>query len=208
MRSYFFYVLCFFSINSALAQGLLNRSTLTPEIKERLSGGQKLNESQLAELFKGEVLSQVRVETKQNVQELNLWVSGMHPQNCQKALRKISHYEGYPKFLSFFKSSEYNDSTQRWQVKMDHVLMPFPMYLNFKIPRIKSEGTYPFTFETGFLSGLLGVVTAQEIDQRCQLTLKADWKGPKSQIPDIVFSTFVQTLAEMGLSHLIRSTML
>lgn len=208
MRSYFFYVLCFFALNSALAQGLFNRSTLSSELKNQISGQEKLSETQIKELYQGEILSQVKVQTQAEQQELQLWVAGIHPQNCQKALRKISHYEGYPEFLSFMKTSQYQEATQRWKLKIDHLLMPFPMYLDFKMPRVKEIGSYPFTFEKGFLAGLLGEVKAEAVKQRCMLTLKSHWKGAKTQIPDIVFSTFVQTLAELGLNHLIRATKL
>lgn len=209
MRTHFFYLLFIFTVNSlAQGQSAFNSSSLSPDLKARLKQEQNLNETQIDELWKGEILSRVKVKTKQNTQNLDLWVSGLHPQNCRKALRKISHYEGYDQFLNFVKSSEYDDKDQRWKIKLDHFLMPFPMYLDFKMPRVKKVGSYPFTFERGFLSGLLGEVIAQEIGGRCQLTLTSKWSGPQTKIPDIVFSGFVQTLAELGLSHLIRSSTL
>ncbi|MFA5583810.1 MAG: hypothetical protein WDA09_06310 [Bacteriovoracaceae bacterium] len=209
MRTHFFYLLFIFAVISPPeGHTAFNSSSLPQEVKRQLQQDQKLSETQIDELWKGEILSQVKVKTKQNTQNLDLWVSAFHPQNCRKALRKISHYEGYDEFLSFIKSSEYDDKTQRWKIKLDHVLMPFPMYLDFKMPRVKKEGNYPFTFKKGFLSGLLGEVKAQETASRCQLTLTSKWSGPKTKIPDIVFSSFVQTLAELGLRHLIRSSTL
>lgn len=209
MRAYFFYLLLNFTmISPLLGQPLVNSSSLTKEQKNKISGERKLSEAQIKDLWKGEILSKVEVKTKQKTQNLDLWVSGIHPQNCQKALRKISYYEGYSDILSFVKSSEYDDRNQRWKLKIDHALMPFPMYLDFKMERVKSEGIYPFTFEGGILSGLIGEVRAQEVANKCHLTLTSQWSGPSSKIPDLVFSTFVQTLVELGLKHLIRSTML
>lgn len=195
-------------ISPLLGQPLLNNSPLTKEQRNKISGEKKLSETQIKDLWKGEILSKVQVKTKQKIQNLDLWVTGIHPLNCQKALRKISYYEGYPEILSFVKTSEYDDKTQRWKLKIDHALMPFPMFIDFKMERVKSEGTYPFTFEGGFLAGLVGEVKAQEVARKCHLTLTSQWSGPSSKIPDLVFSTFVQTLAELGLKHLIRSTML
>lgn len=209
MRAYFFYLLLNFTmISPLLGQPLVNSSSLTDEQKKQISGERNLTMAQIQALWKGEVLSQVRVKTKQKTQSLDLWVSGFHPHSCHKALRKISYYEGYPEMLSFIKSSQYDDTSKRWKLKIDHALMPFPMYLDFTMERVRKKGTYPFTFESGFLQGLLGEVAAQEIGQRCQLTLTSKWSGPASKIPDLVFSTFVQTLAELGLRNLIRSTIL
>jgi len=207
MRAHFFYLLFIFTVISPLeGYSAFNSSSLPQPIKKKLRQEQNLSETQIEELWKGEVLSRVNVKTKQNTQSLDLWVSAFHPQNCRKALRKISHYEGYNEFLNFVKSSQYDDKTHRWQIKLDHFLMPFPMYLDFKMPRVKKEGNYPFTFEKGFLSGLIGEVEARETAGRCQLTLSSKWSGPKSKIPDMIFASFVQTLAELGLSHLIRSS--
>ena len=209
MRSYFFYLICIFSLtSSANSWSSPSFSPLTEVIKQKISSDRKLTEGQIKSLWEGEVLSQVTVKTEKDKQKLDLWVSGLHPQNCKKALRKISHYEGYPQFLTFIKKSEYDESSKRWRLNLDHALMPFPMYLDFKMERVTKEGTFPFTFEKGFLSGLIGNVTTQEIEKRCQLTLTSRWQGAKTKIPDIVFSTFVQTLSEMGLNHLIRSSML
>lgn len=209
MRAYFFYLLLnFIVISPVMGVTPLNSSSLNKEEKTKLSGNKNLKDTQIDELWKGEMLSFVRVETKNEIQSLNFWVTGLHPQNCKKALRKISHYEGYPEILSFVKSSQYNDQTKLWKLKLDHVLMPFPMYLDFKMERVKDEGTYLFTFEKGFLSGLKGEVVTQEVAGKCQLTLESRWSGPKTKIPDIIFSTFVQTLAELGLKNLIRSTKL
>lgn len=207
MRSYFFYLLCLFAVISPLrGQSPFNSFTLKSEIKKHLPASRSLSDSQLMALAKGEIISQVQVRSKEKTQSLDLWVGGVHPQNCKRALRKIAHYESYPELLSFIKKSQYHDEHQRWTLKLDHVLMPFAMYLDFKIPRIKKEGSYSFTFEKGFLTGLQGQVIAQELNSQCMLSLSGQWSGPHSKIPDIIFSTFVQTLAELGLKNLIRST--
>lgn len=133
-----------------------------------------------------------------------LFVSGIHPRNCKRAMRKLSLYENYSSYMDFIKTSSYDDKTQKFTFTVDHALLPFPMIVGFKIPRITGEGHYPFTFEDGFLKDLKGTVIVQDVAKFCLLGLKADWRGPESKIPDTIFGTFVQTVGKIGLEHLIR----
>ena len=87
---------------------------------------------------------------------------------------------------------------------MEHFLLPFPMNLTFKIPRIYKEGHYPFTFDHGFLKDLKGTIGVKNIGKFCLLTLKTDWRGPETNIPNLAFAAFIQTVGKMGLEHLIR----
>lgn len=133
-----------------------------------------------------------------------LFVSGIHPRNCMRAMRKLSLYENYSSYMDFIKTSKYNDQTQKFTFTVDHALLPFPMIVGFRIPRITGAGHYPFTFDDGFLKDLKGTVIVKEVGKFCLLGLKADWRGPDSKIPDVVFGTFVQTVGKLGLEHLRR----
>lgn len=174
-------------------------------ISEKLKPFFAPSEGQTEDLLKGDVVSVGNVNsptTKE--QQMMLFVSGIHPRNCTRAMRKLSLYENYSSYMDFIKSSQYNDQTQKFSFTVDHALLPFPMIVGFKIPRITKEGHYPFTFEDGFLKDLKGTVIVQEVGKFCLLGLKADWRGPESPLPNIVFGTFVQTVAKLGLEHLIR----
>src|SRR5690606_30666807 len=110
------------------------------------------------------------------------------PRNCTRAMRKLSLYENYHNYMDFIKTSSYNDKTQKFTFTIEHTLLPYNMVVRFKIPRITKEGHYPFTFEDGFLKDLKGTIIVQEIGKYCLLGLKADWRGPETKIPNIVFS--------------------
>lgn len=163
------------------------------------------SEGQMEDLLKGDVVSVGFVRSPTNKeQQMMLFISGIHPRNCTRAMRKLSLYENYSSYMDFIKSSQYNDQTQKFSFNVDHPLLPFPMIVGFKIPRITKEGHYPFTFEDGFLKDLKGTVIVKEVGKFCLLGLKADWRGPESKIPNIVFGTFVETVGKIGLEHLMR----
>jgi hypothetical protein len=164
-----------------------------------------LSNGQLEDILKGEVVSEGQVKSPNDKeQSMELVVAGMHPRNCTRAMRKLSLYENYKNYMEFVKESTYDDKTQRISLTLDHALLPFPMIVGFKIPRITKEGRYPFTFENGFLKDLKGTVIVKEAGKFCLLGLKTDWQGPQTKIPNVVFETFVQTVGRMGLEHLIR----
>lgn len=163
------------------------------------------SEGQTEDLLKGDVVSVGKVDSPtEKEQQMMLFVSGIHPRNCTRAMRKLSLYENYSSYMDFIKTSKYDDKTQKFTFTVDHVLLPFPMIVGFKIPRITKEGHYPFTFEDGFLKDLKGTVIVKEVGKFCLLGLKADWRGPESKIPDTIFATFVETVGKIGLEHLIR----
>jgi hypothetical protein len=159
----------------------------------------------MEELLSGGVVSSGQVDSpSENEQRMSLFVSGVHPRNCTRAMRKLSLYENYHSYMDFIKTSRYDEASKKFSFTIDHSLLPFPMIVSFKIPRITKEGHYPFTFEEGFLKDLKGTVIVKEVGKFCLLGLKSDWRGPKSRIPNLVFSTFVQTIGKLGLEHLIR----
>lgn len=199
-------ILSFFINERTLAQTKVNLSSgFSSVISTELKPFYSPSEGQLEDLLKGEVISTGKVESPtEKEQQMMLFVSGVHPRNCTRAMRKLSLYENYHNYMDFIKKSSYDDKTQKFTFVIDHALLPFPMIVGFKIPRIKKPGVYPFTFDDGFLKGLQGKVIVQEVGKYCLLGLKTDWRGPDSKIPDVVFGTFVQTVGKLGLEHLIR----
>lgn len=198
--------LCFLINENSLAGPTVNLSrAFVPSLKSELKPFYSPSEGQLEELLKGEVISVGKVDSPSDKdQQLFLFVSGVHPRNCTKAMRKLSLYENYHNYMDFIKTSTYDEKTQKFSFTVDHTLLPFPMVVGFKIPRITKPGLYPFVFEDGFLKNLKGQVMVKEVGKNCLLSLKADWRGPESKIPDLIFGTFVQTVGKLGLEHLIR----
>jgi hypothetical protein len=163
---------------------------------------------QLSDLLKGEVIGSGKVTTpRDKEQELKLFISGLHPRNCQRAMRKLSLYENYSTYVGFIKESRYNEQNQKINFLMDHALLPFPMSLSFKLPRITKEGVYPFVLEHGFLKDLKGTIVVKEVSNFCLLSMKTDWNGPETRIPNLIFESFIQTVGKIGLEHLIRVSM-
>jgi hypothetical protein len=180
-------------------------SAFEHQIRKELEVFYSPSQGQIEDLLKGEVISVGKVDSsKEEQQELMLFVAGVHPRNCHRAMRKLAYYENYHQYMDFIKQSRYDDGKKEVFFVMDHALLPFPMHLNFKIPRIQGAGHYPFTFEHGFLKDLKGTVGVQNLGKFCLLSLKADWQGPKTKIPNLAFSMFLQTVGKIGLEHLIR----
>jgi len=174
-------------------------------ILEELKPFYSPSEGQTEDLLNGVVISVGKVTSPTDKeQQMMLFVSGIHPRNCAKAMRKLSLYENYSTYIDFIKKSSFDEKTEQVNFVIDHLLLPFPMNLSFKIPRITKEGRYPFTFDHGFLKDLKGTIGVKNVGKFCLLTLKTDWRGPETPIPNIVFSTFIETVGKLGLEHLIR----
>lgn len=207
MRHSFFLLFLFFALNeSSLAQHKVHLSDGfdEPVIKE-LKPFYEPPPGEVKDLLKGEVIAEGKVDSPTDKeQQLMLFVAGIHPRNCVRAMRKLSLYENYSQYMDFVKRSTYDEAKQKISLTIDHTLLPFPMVMGFKIPRIKGEGHYPFVFEDGFLKDLKGTVAVKSIGKYCLLSLKTDWRGPETKIPNVVFGTFLQTVGKLGLEHLIR----
>ncbi|POB15322.1 hypothetical protein C0Z22_02735 [Halobacteriovorax sp. DA5] len=145
------------------------------------------------------------VKTQENKQSLDYQIYGIHPNKCKVALRKLSRYEKFNEYIDLVKLSGYSEKKKEIYLYLDHTLMPFPMSLNFKIPRITKPGAYPFTFDKGFLKGLRGEINVRQLsDGRCLFFSKSYWKGEKSSIPDTLFEMFSETLGELAMEKLFR----
>lgn len=203
---FFFFLLSFFINEKTLSQSkvVLSKS-YSPSISGELNPFYKLSSGHLDDVLKGNVVSVGQVESPtEKEQELMEFVAGLHPRNCTRTMRKLSLYENYSQYIDFIKESKYDEKNQKIHFTIDHMLLPFPMVLDFKIARITKEGHTPFTFDHGFLRGLKGVIIVKEIGKFCLLGMKTDWRGPESRIPNSIFETFIQTAAKLGLEHLIR----
>ena len=206
MRYQFFLVLSVIFCQVAFAQNKVNLpETFQKPILEELKPFYAPSEGQTEDLLKGEVISVGNVTSPSDKeQQMMLFVSGVHPRNCVRAMRKLSLYENYTNYIDFIKKSSYDDKKEIVTFVMDHALLPFPMVLTFKIPRITKEGHYPFTFDHGFLKDLKGTIAVKEVGKFCLLTMKTDWRGPETKIPNVAFEAFIQTVGKLGLEHLIR----
>lgn len=120
-------------------------------------------------------------------------------------MKVIGQYEQFQNHIDFIKQSSYQKG--RINLGLSSVFLPFDMTLNFKIPRIKDAGTYPFLFDNGFLRGLEGTIHIQNFEQKkfkCLIGLTANWNGPETRIPDAVFEIFTKTIGQIGLAKLFR----
>ncbi|MCY4643126.1 MAG: hypothetical protein OXB88_00755 [Bacteriovoracales bacterium] len=163
-----------------------------------------LNTAQWKGLYRGELIIKSLMKTEGKFQRLSYYAAGLHPRTCPKALQKISEYESYRDFISFIKRSRYHKKTQDFELLFDHTLLPFPMVLKFRIPRIKAPGIYPFSFPMGLLKGLKGKIQVSRRQGRCFMELKARWKGPSTKINDTVFEVFSITLGRIGIRKVFR----
>jgi len=207
MRTHFLTIIFLFCLfPKAWAQVKIRLSQVENEIIEKETKlFTQLSSGKLNDVFKGEVISTSDVSSpNEKEQILGLFVVGIHPRSCKRAMRKLSLYENYHSYVDFIKMSSYDEAAQKIFFLIDHALLPFSMSLKFKIPRIKNEGHYPFIFEEGFLKDLKGTIIVKKVNHHCLLGLKADWRGPETVIPNLVFETFLETVGKIGLEHLIR----
>ena len=157
-------------------------------------------------LRRQKLLSEVNMKSdKPGKQSLKFHILGLHPHSCRKALRKIGQYQEYKNFMNFVKDSRYDDKTHYLYLKIEPPVVSKSFYLHFKIPRIQEPGTYPFTFEKGFLKNLQAVIEVISISpSNCLLKMSGKWEGQKTLYPDFLFELFAQTVLKIGLERLIR----
>jgi hypothetical protein len=153
----------------------------------------------------GEVVSWSHVENDADTrQKMIVQVAGLHPRSCQKGLRKISRYEDYKLHMSFVKESSYDEKKQIVRLLLEHIVLPFPMVLSFKIPRVTTTGETLLQFDHGIFAGLKGKIRVASVGNRCLYFMRADWHGKTTGLTPVIVETFAQTLTKIGLEHLIR----
>ncbi|MDC1173992.1 hypothetical protein OAT67_01240 [Bacteriovoracaceae bacterium] len=160
------------------------------------------NSEQLKKIEKGHILSYSEVTSESDLQVLKLFLFGLHPKKCRIALSKISQYENYKEFLGLVTESRYENG--KIYLELSHALLPFDMTMNFKMERVKKPGKYTFTFDQGFLKGLIGDVTIKEESSRCLFMGRTYWKGKSTGFPDSIFSFFSKQLTKMAMSSLFK----
>lgn len=169
-----------------------------------------LKKVQLEKIEKGEVIAFSEVTThlpkgeKNKKQSLNFFIAGLHKKSCRYAMRKLSMYEKLKNYLGFVTESLYDPKTKIISLTLDHALLPISMGMTFKIPRIKKEGTYPYSFHRGFLKGLRGNIHLFKHKNRCLFYTDANWYGPHSGYSDFIFELFSSTLARIAMNNLLR----
>ena len=171
---------------------------------ERVSGSKKISKR----VKNNEIIAVAKVFDKKInnsvSQTLSIYGSGLHPRSCQFALRKLSLYENYHKYVGIIKQSQYDDTTGRVKFFIKSSLLPFSMRMNFKLPRITKTGIYPFTFDKGFLKDLKGHIHVFDQDKKCLFILTTDFVGPDTGINNIILEFFSQAVVKLALENLIR----
>lgn len=157
-------------------------------------------------IFSGRIFSETRVLNlnKNTEQSLSFAIAGLHPRSCSYALKTLSLYEDYSRFLSFVKESKFDEQKKELNFLIAHTLMPYDMRLIFTLPRITAPGTYPFSFEIGLLKDLRGKIHVMEMGNRCLFYSTADWRGPTTGFNPFVFELFAKTLADLSMEILFR----
>lgn len=186
--------------HSPLEGAVLDHNVLPykKKLKEKILDGEIFSESKVksSTLVENNIVSQI--------QELHFTIAGLHPKSCEYALKKLALYENYSSFLDFVKESKYDEATKGINFLLSHPLLPYDMRLLFKLPRIEKPGVYPFEFDIGILKNLKGNIYAIDHNKRCLFFTKADWEGPHTNFPNIVFELFSQTLSKLTMERLFR----
>jgi hypothetical protein len=163
-------------------------------LKEKILEGAIFSESTVKSSILGE----------NKIQELQFTIAGLHDKSCAYALKTLSLYENYSKFINFVKKSTYDNKTEILNFELSHALLPYDMSLIFKLPRIVKVGSYPFLFDQGILKDLQGTIFVVNHQNRCLFFSRAHWRGPTTGFPDIIFEFFSQTLAKLTMVKLFR----
>ena len=182
---------------------LITNTLCSQELKfENLPYKKNIKENILA----GEVFSESKVKSLNlnKDQSLKFSIAGLHPKSCVYVLKTLSLYEEYSHFLSFVKESHYDVSKQEIYFVLSHFLLPYDMALIFKLPRITSTGVYPFTFDIGILKDLHGKIYVSDYAGKCLFYSNAEWIGPKTGFPNVVFELFSQALSKLSMEVLFR----
>jgi hypothetical protein len=199
MQKIIAFLTIFFSINFAHSE--VNKNTLIFEniplkksVRDSIKAGDVFSESKVTDY----------VEEKIKYQSLQFKILGLHKKSCNYALKTLSDYEHFHKFLDFVKVSKYNSETEEIDFILSHMLLPYDMQLIFKLPRIKENGDYPFQFEIGFLKGLKGIIHVIPYSNRCLFFTEAKWNGPHTGHANLTFEFFSQGLSKISMELLFR----
>lgn len=169
----------------------------------------QLSTTQQNYLNEGKFLATAEVESFQknneNLQKFLFKTTALNNKSCDRVLDFLSRYEDFRLHLDFIKESKYDDISNYVSFVIDSPVLPFPMKLNFKIPRIKKPGEYTFEFEHGFLKGLKGVIHVHAVSNKCLIYSESFWQGTDTKIPDFVIEMFSETLTRIAFEKLFRA---
>lgn len=184
--------------------------TLSYRTESRVLESLPLSSKVKSHIRKGEIYSKSKIKRSKDrsKQSVDLIAASINPKSCRYALRKLMYYENYSKYIGFIKKSRYNEANQNIYFLLSHALMPFNMVLDFKFPRMKSPGKYPFTFEKGMLKGLKGTVTVAKHTYKgqrsCLFYATASWEGKYTGINSTVFEFFAGAMMKIAIYNLMR----
>ncbi len=155
-------------------------------------------------ILNGQIFSESRVKNLGIDQNLSFSIAGLHPKSCKYALKTLSNYEEFSRFLSFVKESRYDEKKKEINFLISHMLMPYDMRLIFTLPRITAPGNYPFIFEIGILKNLRGNIIVSNFKDRCFFYTTANWRGPTTGFNPTMFELFSQALSKLSMEILFR----
>jgi hypothetical protein len=145
-----------------------------------------------------------RGKEKLKNQSMKFNVAAIHNSPCTPVLEKLSIYEKYYEYMSFISKSIYSEKTNTIYFYMESALLPFPMSLRFKIPRISKPGKYPFEFTHGIFKNLKGVIEVYNHGKKCLFYTYANWSGTHTGIPNLIIEMFSETLTRKSFEKLFR----
>lgn len=158
----------------------------------------KMTDRSIEYLLDGEILSDATVDSEDKTQEFQMKVAAVHPKPCRKILRKLSMYEKFEQWISFIRSSKYDDKNRLWTIRANHTLLPYPMIVHIIVDRPTKPGKYPFVFPTGMFTGLSGHFIVKKHKNRCAFFATSYWKGTDTKLPNFVIELFSETLTKLG----------
>ena len=101
----------------------------------------QLSANENKQLHKNKIIADSNVETisknKSEFQAL-LYGASYHQNSCKDVFKILGEYENYQNIIGFIKLSTYDPKSKKVFFTLSHFLLPFDMYLTFKIPRIKA----------------------------------------------------------------------
>lgn len=179
-------------------------STSLPAMESKKLSFLPFKKNILENIAEGEIYSASEVNSKKEnkTQTFDFKIAGLHPKSCNYALKTLSIYEEYNLYLSFIRNSKYHEASKEITLDLVHFLLPFDLTLKFKLPRMRSPGSYHFTFEEGPLKNLLGQIQITAIDNQCLFLVTANWSGNDTGINDSVLQIFTQILSKMTMEKL------
>jgi hypothetical protein len=153
----------------------------------------------------GEILAESTVDShKRKIQSFKMNIAAMHKRSCPRVLRKLSMYENYSDWISFIKSSQFDEKNKLLTIKADHTLLPFPMIVHILVKRATTQGKYDFSFPTGMFKGLKGKFIIKQHKAGCAFYADSKWRGKDTKIPNFVIELFSETLTKMAGDILFR----